>query len=484
MADDTTASSASSASSPGASIPIDPAADGIERALLQSLWAGLGGDAALPGAVEFRTPGSLPSVFATTGLAAASVGAAGLALAELVAARHGALPLVAVDRRLASLWFGTTLRPQGWDLPGPWDAVAGDYRAADGWIRLHTNAPHHRAAALAVLQVPGEREQVARAVAGWKADALEAAVIAQGGCAGTMRDMAAWAAHPQGRAVMAEPLLHIAATDEGGSPAWMVPAERPLAGVRVLDLTRVLAGPVATRLLAGWGADVLRIDAPSWDEPGTVPEVTLGKRCARLDLRAADDRAVFERLLQQADVFVHGLRPDALERLGLGTARRQRLRPGLVDVRLDAYGWTGPWKDRRGFDSIVQMSTGIAEAGMRLLGRDRPTPLPVQALDHATGYLMAAAAVRGLRQRLLTGRGSETRAALARTAALLTGAGTQPVGPAFPPEHAEDQAPAIEATGWGPARRLLAPLAVQGAALQWAWPAGPLGSVRADTAWP
>ena len=170
-------------------------------------------------------------------------------------------------------------------------------------------------------------------------------------------------------------------------------------------MTRVLAGPVATRFLAGFGAEVLRIDLPGWDEPAIVPDVTLGKHCARLDLRQPRDRNTWEGLLQAADVLVHGYRPGALAGLGLDAEQRRALCPGLVDVSLDAYGWDGPWRGRRGFDSLMQMSCGIAAAGMTMLNRDRPTPLPVQALDHATSYIMAAAAVRGLTDRLITGLG-------------------------------------------------------------------------------
>src|SRR5262249_18273826 len=158
--------------------------------------------------------------------------------------------------------------------------------------------------------------------------------------------------HPQGQAVAAEPLVRVEATDAAPAPTWTVPEARPLQGVRVLDLTRVLAGPVGTRFLAGFGANVLRIDPLSWAEPGVVPEGTLGKRWAHLDLRADADRATFERLLREADVLVHGYRCDALARLGWPAERRRALRPGLVDVALDAYGWNGPWCARRGFDSL------------------------------------------------------------------------------------------------------------------------------------
>ena len=213
------------------------------------------------------------------------------------------------------------------------------------------------------------------------------------------------------------------------SSGWRPTAGRPLAGVKVLDLTRVLAGPAATRFLAGYGADVLRIDPPDWNEPAIEPEVTLGKRCARLDLRQASDRSRFELLISEADLFIHGYRPEALDALGYGEDIRRALNPSLVDVRLDAYGWSGPWRSRRGFDSLVQMSTGIAAAGRAWCGGDKPVPLPVQALDHATGYLMAAAAVHGLALRLSRGQATSAGLSLARTAALLMGTPRQGIEP-------------------------------------------------------
>jgi hypothetical protein len=409
------------------------------------------------------------------------VAAAGLAIAELIEARHGHRPNVRADRRLASLWFRASIRPQGWTLPPAWDPIAGDYQAADGWIRLHTNAPHHRAAALDVLQALPDREHVAAAVRAWQADALETAIVENNGCAATMRSLAQWVEHPQGRAVVSEPLVHCEAKQGSRMSDLAVPQPRPLQGVRVLDLTRVLAGPVATRFLAGFGAQVLRIDPPDWDEPGVVPDVTLGKHCARLDLRTTAGRDRLLALVRSADVLVHGYRPQALERLGLGSDLCHQLRPGLVEVTLDAYGWTGPWRGRRGFDSLVQMSSGIADAGMRALARERPTPLPVQALDHATGYLIAAAAVRGLCQSMRMGPGSRWRLSLARTAALLASLGTTASGPDLAPDRADDLDPGIEPTEWGPARRVRAPVVVVGAPMRWDHPAGALG--RAQAAW-
>ena len=437
------------------------------------------GGGAAPWSLSVTGEGELPSCFAVTDLATASIGAAGLTLA-CYAADGGKPPAVSVDRRLASLWFGWTLHPTGWRLPPAWDPVAGDYPAQDGWIRLHTNAPAHRAAALSVLGVAAERAAVEGAVAGWAAEALETAIVDAGGCAAALRGPEAWARHPQGRAVAQEPLV---AWTETGATAPRRPAvdrARPLAGLRVLDLTRVLAGPVASRFLAGFGAEVLRIDPPGWEEPGVVPEVTLGKCCAGLDLRTAADRATFESLLATADVLLHGYRPGALPGLGYDLETRLALNPALVDVSLNAYGWSGPWAGRRGFDSLVQTSSGIAQAGMEAAGAERPVPLPVQALDHATGYLLAAAVLHALDARR-RGEVLSARLSLARTAALLIVQRPDAPGGAPLPDSAEDLAPEVEETAWGPAKRTRFPLALGNVAARWPHPAGELRS--APAAW-
>jgi hypothetical protein len=428
-------------------------------------------------AIELSDGGSLPSVFAVSDLAQASVGVAGGALSALLAINGDPLRAVRVNRDLASAWFGYSIRPQGWKMPSPWDSVSGDYLCGEGWIKLHANATHHRRAILEVLGVSGDQEAVSQATVAWSAQDLETAVVSAGGAAAAMRTVAQWREHPQGQLVAREPLVslerssradHREMTDGGH--------ERPLERVRVLDLTRVLAGPVATRLLAGWGAEVLRIDPPDWDEPAVIPEVGLGKRCARLDLRSPDGLERFLELLSTTDVLVHGYRADALERLGLGSDIRDAVRPGLVDVSLDAYGWTGPWRNRRGFDSLVQMSSGIADAGRVGAGVDKPVPLPVQALDHATGYLMAASAITGLSLRASEGVGSRWRMSLARMAELLITTAESGATSLESTIVVPEATGPIEHTSWGDAQRLAPPLQVDGAPLHWTIPARALGS--------
>lgn len=451
----------------------------IDRTLLGRVWSAAGGAADLASLVSFVGPRVLNSSYPVNDLAAAVVGSAGLALAEF-AATGGECARVEVDRGLAGGWFGTTFRPSGWEQPPAWDAVAGDYRCTDGWIRLHTNDSGHRAAALQVLGIadsaarPAERDAVAATIAGGAAQRWESAVVAAGGCAAQLRTPEEWRNHPQGMAVAHESILSRVFTDITGVSTDPGPAERPLAGLKVLDLTRVLAGPAATRFMAGFGAQVLRIDPLGRDETAFEPEMTIGKHCARMDLR--QHRADLLQLLTRADLLIHGYKPGAMDRLGLGEQVLHAARPGLVEVMLDAYGWTGPWRERRGFDSLVQMSTGIAFPPD---GNPDPppTPLPVQALDHATGYLAATAALRGMSERRRTGLGSVSRISLARTAMLLQDYKSDREEGPVETLDVSDARP--EETFWGSGRRLPGPVTVGAAQMAFPVMAAPLGSARA-----
>jgi hypothetical protein len=447
--------------------------------VFDEVWASAGGRADQAAAVTVRGPEHvLPSVFDVTGLAAATSAIAGLAAAVALSARTGeAVRPVSVDRRAAAAAFASErlFTPVGWRLPDPWDLVAGDYRAADGWIRLHTNYAHHRAAVARVVGRAEHRDEVAGLVARWSAGELESAVVAAGGCAAAMHDQATWRASAAGSVAAREPLVRVdVATSAEPGPAAGA-ARRPYQGVRVLDLTRVIAGPVATRFLAAHGADVLRVDPPGFAEiPALVPDVTAGKRCTALDLGSAGGRTTFERLLGMADVLVCGLRPGVLDRLGYGPDDLRDRHPGLVVACLDAYGHDGPWKDRRGFDSLVQMSCGIAAAGTAASGVDRPVPLPVQALDHGTGYLLAAAIGLALARRWTDGATSHIRASLVGTANLLQ-RHPAPEGLAGPAPLWTDTDTVPSQTAWGAARRAPVPVRIDGVEAIWDVNAGPLG---------
>ncbi len=436
-----------------------------------------------PETYEITGSGCYDSAFAVSELANASFAAIGQQMALLMQAiglSSQVLP-VTVDQRLASLWFGYSFAAQGWELPSLWDPIAGNYRCRDGWIRLHTNLPHHRAATISVLGCAEEPDAVSAAVATWDGEPLEIAVVAQGGVAAFMRSRAQWLSHPQGQAVSQEPLVTWDATRSISLRHRPEATKaRPLAGLRVLDLTRVLAGPIATRTLAGFGAEVLRIDPPGWDESGVIQDISLGKSMASLDLRGDAGLARFKDLLAQADVLVHGYRPGALEGLGLDRATRDQIAPNRIEVTLDAYGWTGPWAKRRGFDSLVQMSCGITDRGAHWAGVDKPTPLPVQALDHATGYMMAAAVLNALTTATRTQQVSTARLSLARMAEHLAQMPQTIDGPKITAPQSEDYAPQIENSSWGPALRLRPALQIGKTQMQWERPAQACGSAPAD----
>ncbi|WP_436496010.1 CoA transferase [Actinokineospora sp. HUAS TT18] len=329
------------------------------------------------------------------------------AAAELLRMRGTDPGPVSVDpaHALASFRSERYLRLNGAPMGDLWSPLSGDYRAADGWVRLHCNYPHHEAAVLEVLGGPTKTE-IANEVALRSAAEVAEAVLAAGGAAACLRSADDWRRHPQGQSVAAEPLMAIERI--GDAPARPLPrADRPLAGVRVLDLTHVIAGPACGRVLAAHGADVLHVGAAHL--PTVFPLVIdhgFGKRTCHVDLR--EEGATLRGLLSEADLMVQSFRPDTFAAKGFGPAD---LPPGTILVSLSAYGHSGPWRARRGFDSLVQLSTGIAQdAG------DRLVPLPAQALDHATGWLAATAVMTALRRRAQEGGTWHVRVSLARTA--------------------------------------------------------------------
>ncbi|MEV3872127.1 CoA transferase [Streptomyces sp. NPDC049906] len=460
---------------------------------LGTVWAALGGDPTLLSRVRVTArEGALPARLPVRALARACVAGCALAAAELAAARRPgerAVPVVTVDDGAVATAFTSErqLRVAG-RAPTGFAPLSTWWRTADGWVRTHANYPHHRARLLTALGAAVDLDDaraaahLAEVLAGWRATRAEEAVYAAGGLAVSLRTPAAWAAHPQGAAVRDLPLVGRAALP--GGTAALPPLDGtpllPAAGVRVLDLTRVLAGPVATRTLALLGADVLRIDSPGRPEQDDLHTDTgFGKRSTALDLAAPSGRRALDALLARADVVVTGYRPGSLDRFGLSSEALAARRPGLVVARLSAWGPHGPWAGRRGFDSLVQAASGIARIEG---GPQRPGALPAQALDHGSGYLLAAAVLRALTERQHEGTGGTVEVVLARTAAWLTGAAADPV-PAGPAAKTHTGAPYTGPGRWlaernGPAGRLRyarPPVRFAEGPADWTTPPGPQG---------
>jgi hypothetical protein len=471
--------------------------------LLAQAWAALEaapggpGDAPVPqlagapAALEVTgDAGQLPSHLAVEDTAIACAGAALLAAAALGAQREhdGGRSPGGTDPRTARLDRGqlaaavrseANLRVNGERSGSGFAPLSRFWRAADGWVRTHGNYPWHADALRRALGTSADHESVAAAIAALPARDVEDLVTGAGGIAAAVRSADGWLASPPGQAVTAMRLVE--GTQLGDAPGRIRPAGRlPATGIRVLDLTRVIAGPVATRFLAALGADVLRLDSPHRPElPLHARDGLPGKRSALLDLGAADGTAGLHELLSGADVLVHGYRPHALDRFGLTPDALAECHPGLVVVSLSAWGSTGPWGGRRGFDSIVQAACGIAMAESD--DGERPGTLPCQLLDHGTGYLCAAAALRALARQATLGGTQFRELALARTASWLLSQDRQEPAPASEPGPAAGQPTwfiTLDSAA-GPVTMVRPPGELNGARLGWP---GPLHRYGGDPA--
>ena len=394
----------------------------MANAALSTLLSIPGWDASRAGEVEFTGGGDpiLPTPFRIGETAAASLAAVGLAVSDLWELRTGRRQEIGVDARQATASLRSSQYMQMDDAPVGRErpSVMGVYPARNGrWSYLHCNFPNHRAAALGVLGVDEDREAVRQAVAQWDALELEEAIIAANGAGGMVRSMAEWAQHPQSAAVASLPLMEIEKI--GDSPPEPLPdGPRPLSGVRVLDLTRVLAGPTCARTLAEHGADVLKITGAHL--PSSVVQeydTGHGKLSTHLDLREQSDVDTLRGLVSEADVFSQGYRPGTLAKRGLSPQDLAQLRPGIVYVSLSAFGRVGPWAERRGFDTVVQTVSGITHRQGELFPGAEPGPqfYPVSAIDYLTGYLMAFGALLALARRVREGGSWLVRISLAQT---------------------------------------------------------------------
>lgn len=389
------------------------------------LWRDAGlADASLDHLTLNGAEPALPSSFAVGTASQVALAAAAMAAVEVGRARGQAEQEVTVDMREAALECCGAFTVDG-KKPVVWDPIAGLYACRGGgvhdWVRIHTNFAHHRDGVLRLLDLPPgpatTRAKVEAALATWPALDFEAAAAEAGLVVAALRDFETWERHAQHAAVASLPLIEIDRIGDAPPLEWPAPGADagPLEGIRVLDLTRILAGPVAGRTLAAYGADVMLVNSPHLPNIEAIADTSRGKRSALADLRDPSDREAFAAALAGAHVFLQSYRPGSLQALGFGANDVARIRPGIVCASLSAYGRSGPWSTRRGFDSLVQTATGFNVDEAAATGSSTPRPLPMQVLDMATAFLLAFAIETALLRQRREGGTWHVQLSLART---------------------------------------------------------------------
>jgi crotonobetainyl-CoA:carnitine CoA-transferase CaiB-like acyl-CoA transferase len=466
----------------------------MPKAALRSVLPVVGLSADRADTVTFTGGGDpvLPTPFRIGIAGSATVAATGLAVSDLWEVRTGRKQSVAVDLRhaAASLRSGHYMKLGEGEVSTRRNSIMGVYPTKDGrWSYLHCNFPNHRAAALSVLGVAEDRDAVAKAVLNWNALDLEEAIIAAKGAGGMVRSKAEWAEHPQSAAIASLPLLEVIRIGDAPSEP-LPPGNRPLSGIRVLDLTRVLAGPTCARTLAEHGADVLKITGPHLPNLGYQEfDTGHGKLSAHLDLRERRDLDILRGLVRDGDIFSQGYRPGTLGGRGLSPEELITLRPGLIYVSLCAFSHAGPWASRRGFDTVVQTVSGITSRQAEVVPGKTAGPqfYPVSAIDYCTGYLMAFGAMVALKRRATEGGSWLVRISLAQVGKWIVDLGEVPESAArdapaeFLPEELERWSMVSE-TPSGKLRHLRPTVSLSETPPFWARPSVPLGYNKPE--WP
>jgi crotonobetainyl-CoA:carnitine CoA-transferase CaiB-like acyl-CoA transferase len=439
-------------------------------------------------------PPALATRFAADEAAAAALAAGAAVAAEIWTLRSGERQEVRVSTREAAAGLVSFLHQKFEDAskaPSPLGQLAaagtaahGFHKCADGrHVFLHPSFPESTKRLLRVLDCPDTPDAVRETVAKWRALDLENAVADAGACAGMARTPAEWDESVQGRILAARPVVEIMQIGES-KPEPFGKGAMPLSGVRVLDLTRVLAGPTCARTLAQYGAEAMVISSPNLPSvPYFVTDTGHGKRAAFVDLATEDGRVRLRELVRDADVFSQGYRQGALERLGFGPAALVQARPGIVVTEINCYGHEGPWRGRPGWEQLGQTVTGMAVVHG---GAEGPKLLPGAVTDYTTGYLAAFGTLVALQRRALYGGSYLVRVSLSQTAMWIRGLGVA----------GEEKLSRVEAltadeiagwsirsdTGFGPLRHLRPAVQMSATPPHWSRGVVPLGTDPAE--WP
>ncbi len=424
--------------------------------------------------------------------AAAVLGGIGVAVNDLWELRTGERQQGSVDVRHAAAALRSTGYLQRPGASGAFETVVNPnhelmmqvtqpYATKDGRYALpHLNLPHLQARVLKLLGAELTPDSLAKAVAKWDALDLENAIDEARACGGMVRSNEEWLATPHGQVLAAKPIVEIIKIGDS-DPEPMPAGDRPLSGIKALDLTRILAGPIAGRTLAEHGADVLMVTAEHLPQvPEHVIDTSHGKRSCFLNLKDADDAAQLKALAKETDIFSQGYRPGMLEGLGFGPEQLAEIRPGIIYTSISCYGADGPFSHRAGWEQVAQTMVGIAADGHP----DHPKLLPAAANDYVTGYLAAYGMLLALGRRAREGGSYHVRVSLCQSGMFIYRQGkTGPVEDGLEFSDAELAAMRIETQpAFGPIRHLGPVLKLSKTQPHWARPTPVLGGDA--PAWP
>jgi crotonobetainyl-CoA:carnitine CoA-transferase CaiB-like acyl-CoA transferase len=457
---------------------------------LSDLLALAGRDSVGAAAIVQGAP-ALTTRFAADEAAAAALAAGGTIAADIWRLRTGEGQDVRVSTREAAAGLaGYTF--QRFEDPSrappmrpPIDNMLGFTPTRDDrHVFLHPSFPPSKAKLLALLGHPEDRDAVLRVAASWNALDLEDAIAAAGVCGAMARTPQEWDTSEQGRILAARPVVEVTKIADSPPEPFRASPDMPLSGVRVLDLTRVLAGPTCARTLAQYGADVLYVAGPDLPfAPMFVSDTNHGKLSTFIDLETREGQGRLADLLRTTDVFSQGFRVGAMERRGLGLLDLAKLRPGLIYISINAYGHEGPWRGRPGWEQLAQTVTGMAH----LHGGDAgPALQPAAVTDYTTGFLAAFGGLVALHRRALYGGSYMVRVSLSQTGMWVRGLGV--AGPdrldAVSPFQADETARYLvtSQSGYGPMSHLRPPVEMSATPTRWIRPTVPLGTHPA--AWP